>query len=255
MDDVNKTSGGVQSGNGSEIIVQREQDAVSSRQREYDEVRSTDLLEQLNTNWSDRLPHHRKAKAFSQKSRLIRADLLSLESFVDAYSNLKALDSSIVAAYTEFLHCCGLSEQQLDEQQHEWCPSKVYKLFEDFDHVRQAAENKFREVYRDKQFQDRREIQILQQFFDANAGKSRSDSSSSSSVGTKRANILKLKVPKSRQLIEDEYHKLNEEFTNNSLNNIQPGVLLKKCEYLERHVAEFGTRLEEYSNVSEITVD
>jgi len=65
IDDVNKASG---VGDGSGVIVQQEQNAVCSRQQEYDEVSSADLLEQLNTNWSDRLPHYRKVKAFSQKS-------------------------------------------------------------------------------------------------------------------------------------------------------------------------------------------
>lgn len=127
--------------------VLQEQELFKQRQEDFDKVKSEDLLKLLNSNLRDRNQHCLLLKAFVRKARFIRSDLESLANVVEASKSFKVHDSAIMTYHMQFLLCCGSSDKQLDNANHDWGPTKTYSFFDEFADLKEKVKQKFIEIY------------------------------------------------------------------------------------------------------------
>ena len=162
---------------------------------------------------------------------------------VDAYDNLKTIDTAIITAHMQWVNVSGKTDKQLDDEAHAWAPTAMYTEFQEFDDIEDAAKTKFRKILGDKQFESRDELKALRKFDsndksprkkkDLECKSNESSSSSESSMATKEKKLLLRKVPKEKQDIISKYTALLAEYNEKGEQAVSPHILMKKVEYLE----------------------
>ena len=236
---------------------------VAVRISDADPVKAEELLNQLKDLNADREAHYNIIKAFTQKTNFLRTDLRVLETVVDAYDNLKTIDTAIITAHMQWVNVSGKTDKQLDDEAHTWAPTAMYTEFQEFDDIEDAAKTKFRKILGDKQFESRDELKFLRKFNpneksprkkkDVECKSNESSSSCESSMATKEKKLLLRKVPKEKQDIISKYTALLAEYNEKGEQAVSPRILMKKVEYLEIQHRQFQTYLDKYLLIPEIT--
>ena len=231
-----------------EDVITLEEDLIKQRQADVNTVKAEDLLTQLNNNLAERKANYLILKAFTQKQTISRSDRASLNNYVEAFNNLKTYDSAMGLAHSQFILVCGKSDKQLEDEKHAWAPSMAENLFEESEKVADATEAKFLVILNDPQY--KKEAILLKQF--APPGEELEGSSSSSK--SDKAGMSKCKVDNAKKYIESSYNALKSEVGKEDPDrSFSQTVLLEKCQYLEKHIADFKEKLDEYSYLANIS--
>ena len=235
----------------SEVEGADEEDLIIQRQADVALDCAGDLQTRPESNLNERKAHYSIFKAFTQKQSISRSDRASLKNYVEAYNNLKMYDAAMGVAHLQFILLCGNSDKQLEDKNHNWAPSKVDKLFELLERVLKASKAKFVSILNDKEYEE--ESVLLKQYATSPVEDGEISAGSSSS----KSNMIEVsmcKADKSKKFIEFSYAVLKAELDREEAEwSWSSSVMLEKFQYLEKHIADFIGKLDEYAFLAKIS--
>ena len=88
-------------------------------------------------------------KRFAETTVISRRVVNATGKAIEEFNKLLEYDKQLAEDYTEWLVVCGKSDEELNLENHEWCPQKIDPLFEEFDRVKVASEANFKQILTD----------------------------------------------------------------------------------------------------------
>ena len=201
------------------------------------------LSNSIQQNLNDREKPLRMLNQFASQSNASRAMLAAVQNKVSLYTKVKELDVNLEYLHSEWLDCCGLTVEELEEQSHALRPSLINKKFDESGDIIDKVEAAFKSIK--KAWPEKQVVVDHLDFVDGDnkvveETKEHSDPGSSVSVaqGKGKAYIV-AKFPKLKAEIEKRFSNIKKKFEEGKdLSQHQLDQMLKQLDSLENKVGD-----------------
>ena len=236
---------------------------MAGKNNQVEEEKAKTLATRIDDCIDNRAELLKYVESFSKKGKVSRKMLDALQEKVSDYDKLVDYDSRLAIDHDNWLVCCGVTEEQLEQESHRLRPSVIDPLFDHSGEIKDKVKELFKTIK--EQYPKEQKVIDYLDFIDVrpttldgiDVTRSRvgSGGSRSETVGVGRGeDYIKKKLPKLKKEIIEKFDDVQDNFEDETKNSTVASLndASRKLEGLMKKLGDFEMLLREFFSIPDI---